>query len=141
MKFKLYTNDAPTSARRFTELVQSKFYDGLSFHRVVPGFVVQVGDPRSRSKNDPAIGTGGSGIKLKAEFNSRRHIRGTVAMARAADPDSADSQFYFSLGTFPHLDNKYTVIGQVIDFGEKVGDKDVLDRLRQWDEITDAHIE
>ena len=141
IKFKLYSKDAPNSTVRFVELVQSKFFNGLAFHRVVPGFVVQTGDPKSINKNDPAVGTGGSGKKQKAEFNSRKHIRGAVAMARAADPDSADSQFYICLGAFPHLDSGYTVIGQVIDYGEKAGDKDVLDRIIQWDEVTEIKTE
>lgn len=141
IKFKFYSKDAPNTVKRFAELVQSKFYNGLAFHRVVPGFVVQAGDPKSKNKNDPSVGTGGTGQKLKAEFNGRRHERGAVAMARAADPDSADSQFYIAMGTFPHLDNNYTVFGKVIDFGEKQSDKDVLDRIRQWDEIIDMHIE
>lgn len=141
IKFKLYSKDAPNTVKRFAELTHSKFYNGLTFHRVVPGFVVQTGDPKSRNKNDTTVGTGGSGQKLKAEFNGRRHARGTVAMARAADPDSADSQFYVSLGTYPHLDNNYTVFGMVSDFGEKVGDKDVLDRIRQGDEIVEMHVE
>jgi cyclophilin family peptidyl-prolyl cis-trans isomerase len=109
VKFKFYPKDAPNTVNRFIELVGKGFYNGLKFHRVVPGFVVQGGDP----KGD---GTGGSGQRLKAEFNTRRHIEGTVAMARAgSDPDSADSQFYFSLGTFPHLDRNYTVFGQVTE--------------------------
>lgn len=141
LKFKLYSNDAPNTVKRFVELVQTKFYNGLSFHRVVPGFVVQTGDPKSKNKNDPTVGSGGSGIKQKAEFNKRKHIRGAVAMARAADHNSADSQFYIMLGVFPHLDENYTVFGQVIDYGDKSGDKDVLDRIRQWDDILEAHIE
>lgn len=141
MKFRFYPKDAPNTVKRFIELAQSKFYNGLAFHRVVPGFVVQVGDPKSRNKNDPSIGTGGSGVKLKAEFNSRKHERGTVAMARAADPDSADSQFYITMGSFPHLDNNYTVFGKVVDYGEKQGDQDVLDRIRQGDEIIEMHVE
>lgn len=141
IKFKFYPKDAPNTVKRFAELVQSKFYNGLAFHRVVPGFVVQAGDPKSKNKNDPAIGTGGSGQKLKAEFNGRKHVRGTVAMARAANPDSADSQFYIAMGSYPHLDNSYTVFGQVIDFGEKVSDKDALDRIQQWDEIVEIHLE
>ena len=141
IKFKFYPKDAPNTVNRFAELIQSKFFNGFAFHRVVPGFVVQGGDPKSKNKDDKTVGTGGSGVKLKAEFNGRKHIRGTVAMARAADPDSADSQFYISLGSFPHLDNNYTVFGQVVDYGEKSGDKDVLDRIRQWDEIVDIHIE
>ncbi len=141
LKFKLYSKDAPNSTVRFVELVQSKFYNGLAFHRVVPGFVVQTGDPKSINKTDPSVGPGGSGKKQKGEFNQRKHIRGAVAMARAADPDSADSQFYICLGAFPHLDSGYTVIGQVVDYGEKAGDKDVLDRLIQWDEVTEIKTE
>lgn len=141
IKFRLYSKDAPNTVKRFVELTQQKFYNGLAFHRVVPGFVVQGGDPKSKNKNDTSVGTGGSGQKLKAEFNTRKHVRGTVAMARSADPDSADSQFYFCLGSFPHLDGNYTVIGQVYDFGEKQNDKDTLDRIVQFDEIIDMHLE
>jgi cyclophilin family peptidyl-prolyl cis-trans isomerase len=108
IRFKLYSNDAPNTVRRMAELISQGFYNGLTFHRVEPGFVIQGGDPVGN-------GTGGSGQKQKAEFNSRKHVEGTVAMARAADPDSADSQFYISLGTHPHLDRNYTVFGQVID--------------------------
>jgi len=141
VKFKLYSKDAPNTVKRFAELIQSKFYNGLSFHRVVPGFVVQTGDPKSKNKNDPTVGTGGSGQKLNAEINGRKHVRGTVAMARAQDLNSADSQFYISLGTWAHLDNAYTVIGQVVDSGEKTGGKDVLDRIVQWDDLVEIHFE
>lgn len=108
IKYKLYPQDAPNTVKRMIELIQKGFYNGLIFHRVVPGFVIQGGDPQG-------TGIGGSGQKLKAEFNSRRHVEGTVAMARARDPDSADSQFYITLGTHSHLDNSYTVFGQVIE--------------------------
>ncbi len=141
MKFKFFAEDAPNTSKRFVELVQSKFYDGLAFHRVEPGFVVQGGDPKSRNKNDPAVGTGGSGQKLKAEFNKRHHMRGVVAMARSRDPDSADSQFYICLGSFPHLDGQYTIIGKVVDYGEKVDGKDVLDRILPWDTIDAMTVE
>jgi cyclophilin family peptidyl-prolyl cis-trans isomerase len=121
IKFKFYPQDAPNTSKRIVQLINQGFYNGLTFHRVVPGFVIQGGDPTG-------TGAGGSGQKLKAEFNSRHHIEGTVAMARAADADSADSQFYISLGTHPHLDRNYTVFGQVtegIDVARKikVGDK------------------
>ncbi|MGE0615671.1 MAG: peptidylprolyl isomerase [Bacteriovoracia bacterium] len=105
--FKFYTKDAPNTVARIVELINQGFYNGLKFHRVVPGFVIQGGDPDGN-------GTGGSGKKLKAEFNQRKHREGTVAMARAADPDSADSQFYIALDRQPHLDGQYTVFGQVI---------------------------
>jgi cyclophilin family peptidyl-prolyl cis-trans isomerase len=121
IKFKFYPQDAPNTVKRIVELISQGFYTGLSWHRVVPGFVIQGGDPQNN-------GTGGSGKPLKAEFNDRRHIEGAVAMARGSDPDSADSQFYITLGTFPHLDHSYTVFGQVIqgiDVARKIkpGDK------------------
>ena len=97
IKYKFYSKDAPKTVARMVELIQQGFYNGLTFHRVVPGFVIQGGDPVGN-------GTGGSGQKLPAEFNERRHVEGTVAMARSSDPNSADSQFYISLGTHPHLD-------------------------------------
>ena len=122
IKFKLYSQDAPNTVNRFVELVQKGFYNGLTFHRAIDGFIIQTGDPTGS-------GTGGSGQRLKAEFNSRHHIEGAVAMARAPqDPDSADSQFYITLSTQPRLDRNYTVFGQVIDGMDvvrkiKVGDK------------------
>ena len=106
IKFRFYSKDAPNTVARMVQLIQSGFYNGLNFHRVVPDFVIQGGDPQGN-------GTGGSGQKLKAEFNSRKHVEGSVAMARAQDPDSADSQFYIALATIPHLDGGYTVFGQV----------------------------
>jgi cyclophilin family peptidyl-prolyl cis-trans isomerase len=122
VEFKLYPKQAPNTITRIVELVNKGFYDGLVFHRAIKNFVVQSGDPT-------ATGTGGSGKNLKAEFNSIQHIKGTVAMARAQDPDSADSQFYIALSTLPHLDNKYTVFGQVIS------DMSILDKIRQGDKI------
>lgn len=108
IKFKFYPKEAPKTVARMVELIQSGFYNGLTFHRVEKNFVVQGGDPNGN-------GTGGSGQKLKAEFNRRRHQEGTLAMARAMDPDSADSQFYITFGPQPHLDDNYTVFGQVIE--------------------------
>ena len=121
IKYKFYPNDAPKTVQRMIELIGQGFYDGLTFHRVVPGFVIQGGDPQGN-------GTGGSGKKLPPEFNKRRHVEGTVAMARAADPASADSQFYISLGKHPNLDDQYTIFGQVtegMDIAKQisVGDK------------------
>ncbi len=120
---KLYPNDAPNTVTRFLQLVQEGFYDGLKFHRVHPKFLVQTGDPTG-------TGNGGSGEKLKSEFNKLQHIKGTVAMARKPeDVDSADSQFYIALTTLSHLDLNYTVFGQVID------GLDVLDRINLNDKI------
>ncbi|MBZ5534335.1 MAG: peptidylprolyl isomerase [Acidobacteriia bacterium] len=122
ISIQLFPDAAPHTVARVVELVQKKFYNGLTFHRVEPGFVVQGGDP----KGD---GTGGSGIKLKAEFNSKRHVTGAVSMARSSDPDSADSQFFICLSPQPNLDGRYTVIGQVISGMErvrKIGKGDVM---------------
>jgi cyclophilin family peptidyl-prolyl cis-trans isomerase len=125
IKFRFYSKDAPNTVARMVQLIQSGFYNGLTFHRVVPNFVIQGGDPQGN-------GTGGSGQKLKAEFNSRKHVLGTVAMARANDPDSADSQFYIALGPIPHLDGSYTVFGQVsegIDVVQKIGMGDKMTKV------------
>jgi len=121
IKFEMYPQDAPNTVANFIYLAKKGFYDGLTFHRVEPGFVIQGGDPNGN-------GTGGPGYHIKAEFNSRKHLEGTVAMARADDPDSAGSQFYICLAPQPSLDGKYTVFGQVIEGMEvvrkiQVGDK------------------
>jgi cyclophilin family peptidyl-prolyl cis-trans isomerase len=128
IKYKFYPKDAPNTVNRMIQLINQGFYTGLIFHRVVPGFVIQGGDPSGN-------GTGGSGQKLKAEFNARRHIEGTLAMARSGDPDSADSQFYISLGTHPHLDHNYTVFGQVIE------GMDVAKKIKVGDKMTTIVIE
>jgi len=105
---KMWPEVAPNHVARIKELVRKGFYDGLTFHRVIPGFMAQTGDPQGD-------GTGGSGQKLEAEFSKLPHTRGMVSMARAADPNSADSQFFICLDSAPHLDGKYTIWGQVID--------------------------
>lgn len=102
-----YPDVAPNHVARIKELVRQGFYDGLKFHRVIDGFMAQTGDPRGN-------GTGGSGQNLKAEFNNKHHGRGTVSMARAMDPDSADSQFFICFKDAGFLDGQYTVWGQVI---------------------------
>lgn len=120
-KFAMFPDSAPNTVSNFISLVRIGFYDGLTFHRVEPDFVVQGGDPNGD-------GSGGPGYYIKAEFNSRPHLEGTVAMARADDPNSAGSQFYICLSPQPGLDGKYTVFGQVtegMDVVKKiaVGDK------------------
>jgi peptidylprolyl isomerase len=105
---------APRHIARIKELVRQGFYDGLTFHRVIDGFMAQTGDP-------DGDGTGGSGVKLKAEFSSEPHVRGTVSMARTRNPDSADSQFFIVISTARHLDGQYTVWGRVTDGMEHVG--------------------
>ena len=106
MKLNFYEEDAPGTVENFIKLSKSGFYDGLTFHRVIPGFMAQGGDPEG-------TGMGNAGFKLKAEFNDKKHVRGTLAMARSSDPDSASCQFYICYGPQPHLDGQYTVFGQV----------------------------
>lgn len=99
---------APNHVKRIKELTRKGFYDGIKFHRVIPGFMAQTGDPTG-------TGMGGSGKKLKAEFNSTPHVRGTVSMARAMDVNSADSQFFICFADARFLDNQYTVWGKVVE--------------------------
>lgn len=114
IRLKFYPEDAPNHVAAFIELAQKGFYDGTKFHRVEPNFVIQGGDPLSKT-DDPMVGTGGPGYSLAAEFNSRQHLDGTLAMARSTDPNSAGSQFYICLGAQPFLDGQYTVFGEVIE--------------------------
>lgn len=104
----LLPDKAPNTVARIKELVRQGFYDGIVFHRVIEGFMAQTGDPTG-------TGTGGSGKNLKAEFNNTQHVRGTVSMARASNPDSADSQFFICFASTPHLDRQYTAFGQVTE--------------------------
>jgi peptidyl-prolyl cis-trans isomerase B (cyclophilin B) len=131
IKFKFFCQDAPRHAAAFIELAEKGFYDGTSFHRVEPNFVIQGGDPISRDGGGTP-GTGGPGYNLAAEFNSRPHLDGTVAMARAGHPDSAGSQFYICLGTQSFLDGNYTVFGQVtegLDVVHSIGRGDVMESV------------
>lgn len=112
---------APNHVKRIKELVRQHFYDGIVFHRVIEGFMAQTGDPTG-------TGMGGSGQKLKAEFSNEQHRRGTLSMARAADMNSADSQFFIVLADSTYLDGQYTVWGKVVsgmEFVDKIkkGDK------------------
>jgi len=111
---------APATVAQIKALVRQGFYDGIVFHRVIDGFMAQTGDP----KGD---GTGGSGHKLKAEFSNEKHVRGVVSMARASDPDSADSQFFIMFAPAPALDGKYTIWGTV------VSGMDNIDKIKKGD--------
>ncbi len=117
---KLHPELAPKHVARIKELVRQGFYDGLVWHRVIDGFMAQGGDP----KGD---GTGGSGQNIPAEFNGGRHVRGALSMARAANINSADSQFFIVLADSPHLNGQYTYWGEVISGMEFV------DRIRKGD--------
>ncbi len=133
IEFTFFPHDAPNTVATFIERAREGFYDGTKFHRVEPGFVIQGGDPLSKA-DDPRVGTGGPGYTLKAEFNARPHLDGTVAMARAADPDSAGSQFYICLGPQSFLDGNYTVFGQV------TSGLDVVHRIERGDMMRSVSI-
>lgn len=119
---RFFPNVAPNHVKNFIELASKGFYNGTKFHRVIPGFMIQGGDPNTKTSNTSSWGQGGSGKNLKAEFNSVKHKRGIVSMARATDPDSASSQFFIMVHDYPSLDNQYTVFGQVTK-GMDVADK------------------
>jgi cyclophilin family peptidyl-prolyl cis-trans isomerase len=126
--FTFYPEDAPQHSAAFIKLARAGFYDGLSFHRVEPGFVIQGGDPSGN-------GTGGPGYQLDAEFNANPHITGTVAMARSSNPNSAGSQFYICLGDAPFLNRQYTVFGHVVE------GQSVVDAIRVGDAMNAVTIE
>src|SRR6266545_2635688 len=122
-----FPEDAPKTVENFVTLAKKGFYNGLTFHRIEPNFVVQGGDP----KGD---GTGGPGYKIKAEFNKNKHDRGAVAMARSSDPDSAGSQFYIVLAPAHFLDGKYTVFGKV------VSGMNIVDNVKKGDKMKSVKI-
>jgi cyclophilin family peptidyl-prolyl cis-trans isomerase len=126
--FKFYPHDAPQHSAAFIKLARAGFYDGLTFHRVEPGFVIQGGDPSGN-------GTGGPGYQIDAEFNDNKHIKGTVAMARSSNPNSAGSQFYICLDEASFLNKQYTVFGHVIE------GQSVVDAIRVGDVMNTVTIE
>ncbi len=120
---------APKHVAQIKALVKNKFYDGIVFHRVIPGFMAQTGDPTG-------TGTGGSSLpNLPAEFNDTHFVRGTLGMARAEDPNSANSQFFICFGDAPFLDGKYTA------FGEVVSGMDVVDKIKAGTEANNGKVE
>ena len=120
---RFYPDVAPNHVHNFIALAKDKFFDGTTFHRVIPGFMIQGGDPNSKSQDRGSHGMGGPGHKVKAEFNSRPHKRGIVSMARSNDPDSAGSQFFICVADANFLDRQYTV------FGEVVNGMEIVDRV------------
>jgi len=119
---KFFPEVAPNHVKNFIDLAKSGFYNGTIFHRVVPGFVIQGGDPNTKSPDRSKHGMGGPGYTVKAEFNNLPHKRGTLSMARSGHPDSAGSQFFICAAPTPFLDGKYTVFGEVTS-GMEVVDK------------------
>ena len=134
----LFPQDAPGHVANFVKLVEQKFYDGQRVHRVEPNFVVQFGDPQSRTLplDDPRMGTGGPGYTIKAEFNKRPFERGVLGMARTSDPDSAGSQVYIMLGAAPFLNGQYTAFGRVATGMGVVDQIRVGDRIKSIKVIT-----
>ena len=122
IKFSLLPDIATETVRNFSQLAKSGFYNGTLFHRIIPGFMIQGGDPNTKNPDKSTWGQGGPGYNLKAEFNTRSHLRGIVSMARATDPDSAGSQFFIITSDSTFLDRQYTVFGEVVD-GMEVADK------------------
>jgi len=118
-----FPDAAPKTVENFKKLARSGFYDGTTFHRVVPRFVIQGGDPNSRDDDRLNDGQGGPGWTIPAEFNDTKHDRGVLSMARGPDPNSAGSQFFICLERLPHLDHKYTAFGNVI------GGMDIVDKI------------
>jgi peptidyl-prolyl cis-trans isomerase B (cyclophilin B) len=158
VKVKLYGKDAPVNTANFIELAQKGYYDKVKFHRLEPGFVIQGGDPQTAkisskqveelvakqktgafTQGDPMLGTGGPGYVIKGEFDPSNikhpHVDGSLAMARTNDPDSAGSQFYFTLGPQAFLDGKYTV------FGDTISGLPVVHELEVGDVIESVTIE
>jgi len=119
---KFFPDVAPNHVNNFIELAKKGFYNGTIFHRVVPKFVIQGGDPDSKNPDRSKHGMGGPGYTVKAEFSKKPHKRGTLSMARSAHPDSAGSQFFICVADAPFLDGKYTVFGEVVK-GMEVADK------------------
>ncbi len=122
ISFKTLPDLAPETVRNFEKLAKEGFYNETFFHRVIPGFMIQGGDPNTKGGKKSTWGTGGPGYSLKAEFSSRSHLRGIVSMARSQDPDSAGSQFFIVTADSTFLDRQYTVFGEVIE-GMEIADK------------------
>jgi cyclophilin family peptidyl-prolyl cis-trans isomerase len=124
---RFFPDVAPNHVKNFIDLAQQGFYNGTKFHRVIPGFMIQGGDPNTKGGDPSMWGTGGSGKNVNAEFNSVKHKRGIVSMARSTSPNSASSQFFIMVADYPSLDNAYSVFGQVTK-GMDVADKIVSAR-------------
>jgi peptidyl-prolyl cis-trans isomerase B (cyclophilin B) len=122
ISFDLLPELAPETVRNFEKLARDGFYDGTLFHRIIPGFMIQGGDPNTKTDNKGSWGMGGPGYNINAEFSSRSHLRGIVSMARSSDPNSAGSQFFIVTSDSVFLDREYTVFGQVKE-GMDVADK------------------
>ena len=148
IKVKFFEKDAPIAAANFIELALKGYYNGIKFHRYVEGFVIQGGDPQTKSATSAEVaaaatngtnqfGAGGPGYSIQDEYanNPNKHVDGSLAMARTGAPNSGGSQFYFALGALPNLDGQYTV------FGQATSGLDVIHKLRAGDEIKSVTVE
>ena len=122
LELKFFPDAAPNHVKNFIDLAKKGFYDGTIFHRVIPGFMIQAGDPNTKNPDRSKHGMGGPGYTVKAEFSDKPHKRGTLSMARAADPNSAGSQFFICVAPASFLDKQYTVFGEVLS-GMEAADK------------------
>ena len=129
--FELFSNDAPNTVDNFIKLVNDDFYNGLAFHRVIPGFMAQGGCPNTREGSNGMPGTGGPGYSIKCEINSRKHLKGSLSMAHAGK-DTGGSQFFIVYEPQPHLDGVHTVFG-------KTDDMDVVLKLTNGSRISKAY--
>ncbi len=123
MVVEFWEKDAPKTVANFKKLARQGFYDGTGFHRIIRGFMVQAGDPKSKNPKAPDLGTGDPGYKIPDEFSARKHVKGVLSMANSGTPNSAGSQFFIMHATQPHLDGKYTAFGRLIE------GMDVLDAI------------
>ena len=136
IEFEFLEDKAPGHVQNFKELANSDFYNGTIFHRVIPGFMIQGGDPNTKNEDRSSHGMGGPGHTIKAEFNDEPHVRGIVSMARSQEPDSAGSQFFVVIKDSDFLDGQYTAFGRVIS-GMDVADQIVESQRDERDNPVD----
>jgi peptidyl-prolyl cis-trans isomerase B (cyclophilin B) len=130
IRLNLFAKDAPKTVENFVTLAKKGFYDGTAFHRVISNFMIQGGDPHSKTPGDPRIGSGGPGYRIPCEINANKHTPGTLSMAHAGK-DTGGSQFFITHKATPHLDGVHTVFGHVVG----AEDQKVVDSIRQGDKI------
>jgi len=149
IRLKFFPDVAPDHVQNMVKLAKNKFYDGTTFHRVIPGFMIQGGDPNTKDPDRSRHGMGGPGHRVKAEFSNRPHRRGTLSMARSQDPDSAGSQFFICVADSKFLDGQYTVFGEVVSGMETVdrivnaqrdGNDNPLDRIEMTMSVTEGNV-
>lgn len=139
IEIKFYPEKAPNHVKNFVKLAKDGFYDGTIFHRVIPGFMIQGGDPNTKGTNVASYGTGGPGHSVDAEFSDIRHSRGIVSMARSSDPNSAGSQFFIVVKASNFLNRQYTVFGEVVR-GMEVADK-IVNLPRNSSDLPNERVE